>query len=145
MKRWMEFEGPASITCQSLKPLLSTSTSTTPSLWRPTAVKSCRAMWVPCSVSSHVPSLKPLDTCQKNKLVPAELDISHFIAIFDYNIFRWVPLLFFVGFLKKSKKTNRNHSSKVSAISFLHHSSLPKKMSQKQPCCTELITFPGHN
>lgn len=88
-----------------------------PSLWRPGhTLKSCRVTRLPCSVSSHVLSLKPLDTCQKNTLVPTELGIGHFIAIFDYNTFRWLAKLSF--FRLQNKNENQNHSSEVSGICF---------------------------
>lgn len=54
---------------------------------------------MPCSVSSHVLALTPLDTCQKNTL-PKQLDIGQFIALFGYSTFKWLPLLHWViGFL----------------------------------------------
>lgn len=117
-----------------------------PSLWRPRyTLKSCRVMRVLCSVSSHVLSLKPLDTCQKNTLVPTELGISIFIAIFDYNTFRWLAKISFVRL--QNKNENQNHSSEVSGIpsikSYLR--APPKNLSQKHLCYTELITFHGHH
>lgn len=97
-----------------------------PSLWRPTVVKSCRAR-VPCSVSSHVLPLKPLDTCQKHILVPIDLDIGQFIALLDCRTFKWLALLCFVRLT--NKKANQNHSSKAIVICYLFpplsHNSLP--------------------
>lgn len=98
----------------------------------PAAVKSCRAMWLLWSVTSHVLSFKPLDTCQKNTLVPMELDIGQFIATFRCSV-----LLCFVGL-----EILMNDSKILYPFPLLNPDSLPLERTHYK---TPLFTMSGHN
>ena len=81
MDEWMDGVWRSSIHHMPISNAVSPSTLERyrPSWWRPAVVRSCRA-GTPCSVSSHVLPLRPLDTCQ---IECTELDSDWFIAMQD--------------------------------------------------------------
>lgn len=146
MKRWMGFEGPASITCQSPKlvPLHLQPAPLFPLLLAGggRAQSNPAGPWE-CTVLSAAmcPSLKLLHTCQKNGAVPKELGIGQLLVTY------WLRCVQVVGIIAVCRIKGRNpiHSSQVSVICFPfatinHNSAFPKKKSsQIHLCCAEQI------
>lgn len=152
MKRWIGFEGPASITCQSPKlvPLHLQPAPLFPLLLGGGGrAQSNPAGPCECTVLSAAmcPSLKPLRACQKNGAVPKELGIGQLLVT------HWLRCVQVVGIIAVCRTEGRNpiNSSQVSVICFpfatINHNSVFHKKSHHKYTSAALkrLQTSGHN